>query len=1500
MAKDYNQVMEDILGAIQIVAEKEVQKVSFDKTIVCEITDDSNKEKGEYVVDDGSIAFRAYSENTSYNSGTHVYVTIPGGDYNNQKIIIGKYTQDNTEYYTYTPPMDSYVDITKNLITDSLKEQWLIANDSKEKVIWSKKDISNAKGYDRLGLRADFKTRLSSFNLLSGSYGLRLDIISEEPQTSQTESEYIRYSYYLDSSDMYGDPYNFETYYSQELVFDISNITQITQMSLVLYQKNNFVNSSGLISSYPEGIEDNMKELFANIFATNVYISLGYDLNDFDEDRVLLYTLDSETYAPFLTGEGKDTGIKALEENNYKHLQVRWIHQDSDTSSFYTITDMPKEGKLHWYRYVLKEDISDELAGAFWQEITDTNSENIFEIEKFSPDISLQYEKIKVIIEYPSREYIEGTIEDDEELASLLGVNSKILKATQDKLIELKGSEKEEDIELYNNINSILSEYYGQVNYYYSDILELDNEREVANQATIDLIRGLSIVCDEDGYNGIYCIYSDTGEIMSSAENTKQRILSAKYSSLITGDDRLDTAEQITWKIPLQNTMIELVEGKDYNSNEAYIDSGYLNIIRTGISISEDRSAGDEIATDAEQYFHIKKYYSQTAINNTVYCQVIKNNITYEASYTLSFGPSGSNGTNYTFTLEFEDKVNALNFSSKDKVKVIPHVYNYEKKDITDEFESNRFSYDWYSEGKGGIEKEQNGNGCSLWVNNTTNFSNCQFYILRGMISEVDTGIADTTTNLTAFLCIPVKLDDTYTAFDGATKIVYNTAGTSPQYYQDPYKLYTFENNRTKEISDITWKMAYGDDTQGTEDGVAITSMNYYPQVSKGGTLTVPSMFLQDNGVQIAVNGYLGDNLVWTQPIRIYQDSYASSAINSWDGSLTLDEKNGTILSTMVGAGYKDNQNRFHGVLMGDVATGSGDSAVKKIGLYGYHEGVQSFGLKVDGTAFFGKSDKGQILIDGNTGVIKSSTWGTSGSDGGMKIDLDDGIIDTRSEKYTTTQGTTTQARILIDPCKRPPNEDGTEDENKVYFLVQSKAGNPLFKVGSDSYFLQSDDYESGSSGVNFNLATGKLTAYNFSIQATNSTEGDSHKGSYISLNSNGNPYFKIHYEDSSTEASVDLINITKTAFALRSQNWADGTSGTLFDLAKGRLYMRSSWTKDWEKDSSGNNVNNSYVRLSSLSGEPYFTIRHKGKILFEVGTYENSSGKEVSSYLLQSADYDASAGTGLRFDLATGKLTAYDFMIKAFNSSNTNKSILINSGASEFPLRIQDTSDGGNDFKVSWSGAVTCDNLTATGGKIANFNISKNALYTGSSKIGGSGVYLGSDGLSVADGAFKVDSDGNLTIGSKFKVTSSGAVTCGDLTATGGEIGGFKISKDGLSYGDTGSLVFGDGKISFGEEGTVILGNAAISYNNTDRWLTIKSSTSITGSCYVSSGTLSAATVEGKNYTVYIGNGGYASGYTGGVTVQTDSGSAYLNFQSGILIGVKATSSGSSVSSDE
>ena len=41
--------------------------------------------------------------------------------------------------------------------------------------------------------------------------------------------------------------------------------------------------------------------------------------------------------------------------------------------------------------------------------------------------------------------------------------------------------------------------------------------------------------------------------------------------------------------------------------------------------------------------------------------------------------------------------------------------------------------------------------------------------------------------------------------------------------------------------------------------------------------------------------------------------------LNAWDGELSIDEKNGTIMSAMVGSGKKNSDNTFSGVLMGEV-----------------------------------------------------------------------------------------------------------------------------------------------------------------------------------------------------------------------------------------------------------------------------------------------------------------------------------------------------------------------------------------------------------------------------------------------------------------------------------------------------------------------------------------------------------------------------------------------------
>jgi hypothetical protein len=91
-------------------------------------------------------------------------------------------------------------------------------------------------------------------------------------------------------------------------------------------------------------------------------------------------------------------------------------------------------------------------------------------------------------------------------------------------------------------------------------------------------------------------------------------------------------------------------------------------------------------------------------------------------------------------------------------------------------------------------------------------------------------------------------------------------------------------------------------------------------------------------------------------------------------------------------------------VILGEWAIGKSsdeqvDSSFSKTGLWGFHEGAASFGFSEDGTAFIGKSGRGRIELDGDNGTIYSSSYKENGTSAGMKIDLDDGIIDIVGEK---------------------------------------------------------------------------------------------------------------------------------------------------------------------------------------------------------------------------------------------------------------------------------------------------------------------------------------------------------------------------------------------------------------------------------------------------------------------------------------------------------------------
>ena len=106
-------------------------------------------------------------------------------------------------------------------------------------------------------------------------------------------------------------------------------------------------------------------------------------------------------------------------------------------------------------------------------------------------------------------------------------------------------------------------------------------------------------------------------------------------------------------------------------------------------------------------------------------------------------------------------------------------------------------------------------------------------------------------------------------------------------------------------------------------------------------------------------------------PIHFYLNRYGNAALNGWDGNhIEINEDGGFILAPQIGAGKKENDNSYTGIFMGEVRE-AGESE-SQIGLFGYNHGQKTIVLDTkDGSAKFGASDQGQIVIDPGADTAK-------------------------------------------------------------------------------------------------------------------------------------------------------------------------------------------------------------------------------------------------------------------------------------------------------------------------------------------------------------------------------------------------------------------------------------------------------------------------------------------------------------------------------------------------
>ena len=478
------------------------------------------------------------------------------------------------------------------------------------------------------------------------------------------------------------------------------------------------------------------------------------------------------------------------------------------------------------------------------------------------------------------------------------------------------------------------------------------------------------------------------------------------------------------------------------------------------------------------------------------------------------------------------------------------------------------------------------------------------------------------------------------------------------------------------------------------------------------------------------------------------QSKYDFALLNDWDGSLTLNEKDGIILSTMLGAGRKNSNNTFSGVLIGDVKAGTGlDTMQEATGVYGIHEGQLSYGFRDNGTGFIGKSGHGQILLDGNTSAIRNAgyllTEKVKDENGkeeikdigtGMQIDLDNGIIDIKNNGKT---------KIHISPNSNPKNPD------KEAYLTINGTNNTLMHIYDDSYYLQSDNYKTGlgATGTKLNLMSGELEIKNSKARFYASGGASD---TFLSLSLIDN--VKNPDDDSVTQKENSLLLVSTDKYYLQSKDYLFGKKKIVSD-SYGEYYIfkgqankypykeeGSSDVKKLASDSeliiSSNNI--FYIIKKEIKNE--IEIKKITKIDFQGFSYtvleaDNKNGQlkteivtltssqvqtEVFGYCSPIYQNNSTNKTekGFKLDLNNNSIVGYDLYLSGTQSSSSgnntsNKFFILDSGAPTYPFVI------GQNFKVAWDGSVICNNLKVRG----------------TSNIGGS--------TSIDLGEFHIGSDG-------------------------------------------------------------------------------------------------------------------------------------------------------------
>lgn len=1113
-----NELQDKMLQAMSIVNGKLLDTISYDTTITATISDNTDKADGKYILTNGSKTFTAYSTVTNYSNNTTVYVTIPNGNWENQKMIIGKKTSDAETPFNYQMPFDNFFALTANL-AEQCTEGDLQANDVDDKEISTLPigegfitktlldadivvsntatiDDNNVKtiyvdepiiDYARLGIKADFRSWVK--DAVSGEYGLIINLTGQTKNITEEgdiEVQTQNYPYFFTNADMYGNTYNFNGYSNQEIVVNLStvDIGELTHIKIGFYEQANFYDVNGkLIETTSQG----WKKPYANStkyqryddeYITNdqgyreltvegkgYYISEGEKLesNLFVKNIELYFGEDLSTYETdylkiYTTNiHSYKRSTKADDDGvnrNKKNIKVRWVHLDKTNSI--DMINGDKADELDYEIRWYRYHIGAPAADEYCGIYWDRIN-SYTDLEK-----ELQ-EKIEEITKDESIDTNEKTKKVNEVTEYY---NSLITSIKKQQVLEFdpdvnKQQEKVKVIVLYNNIA------------YYSNELVFTNEENVPLDAEAYHIINALMIDTDDNSNGNYLLYGQDMKIRGNDSPEKiKRKLNAYFD--VNNDGVIDKEKEeigivveeetskditpLTWIFPSTNSMLTLKNGQ---------------------SSSEVAEEGKEIYNNIYQGLHptytINRTYQTKLSNNTVQCTYVLNGVTYTTEKEFTFGTQGTMGYDQTLVIDIVGDNNAVLIGGDNYyVRFQAHLYGIEEEEI---LEDSAVTWSWFYITPNGFNSDNEPiipDGLKIDDSNKNNviieFNQKDFDINKLYILQVNVG------DLETYFPIPIKYSD-YSYIDGATQVVYQSNG-EPSYSKEAYAIYT--KNKTL-INDVTWDTF--DDlnltiTGDNADSERTEQRRYEGKIDSKKKVLQPLGLYVENAPVYGIKAVLEDQIIWSQPILVIQNKWPNSVVNNWNGKdLILDEADSSIVAAAIAAGKKNNDNTFSGVMIGDWKEkgaeigGVASDITEQTGIYGFHHGAMSYAFKEDGTAFLGEDGSGRIYIDGDKATLYSN--GYSGGKG-MQIDLGTSTqtpyIDMKNgdknyikmgfnDDYPELRIQNGQGSILLTSKAGQSKislQGGKNGKNGTIILSGSSDENPL-TVGSDKFYVEWD-----------------------------------------------------------------------------------------------------------------------------------------------------------------------------------------------------------------------------------------------------------------------------------------------------------------------------------------------------------------------------------------------------------------------------------------------------------